>query len=659
MSELGCLECADRATRAKPFRVLAFAAIVYLLFATKAPAAPGQWASMGPELATVFSLTVHPTNPDLVFAGAERRVFKSINGGATWFDDSWGLPMDGPTAGSVTVLKIDPTNPKTLYAGSRFQGLFKSVDGGRSWAGIESTHIGGPEVSDLAISPSDPQTVFVATLNGLYRTLNGALSWVVVHAGPGAEGRSVELDPANPSRLYTGTRIQGIFRSLDGGSTWFPVNEGLPSDGGVVVPILKLAHHPTVSGVLYVYTGNDFYKTVDGGDHWFFASSVPPEPGTPRSVNALEVDSTGNVYLATGAGVYLSADGGVSWRPIGSEIEGAVTSMALDPFHTETLYVGTRNSVFKTTDAGTHWVGPSSGLSNRFVSDLALEPNSTETVYAASAGLFKWNRDVGSWRLVDAGQVFSVAVDQREPSRVYAAGLAFHVSEDRGETWTRTVPVPFGFVYTTVAVDPFDSDTLYLGTCCGLGGQSMGVLKSRDRGRTWMEKSVGLSPVARRIQDLVLDSRTPGLVYAGTAGGVFKSIDGGETWTASALRDWVNVLAVAPSSSGSVYAGTVRGLFRSDDGGETWRSADTGLPDRWVLSIATPSPVKVYVGTRSAGVFESQDRGNSWQPFSGHLRDRCVSALLTDSTGRIAYAGTCSNSVFRREFRSSNLVGFR
>ena len=187
----------------------------------------------------------------------------------------------------------------------------------------------------------------------------------------------------------------------------------------------------------------------------------------------------------------------------------------------------------------------------------------------------------------------------------------------------------------------------------------MGVLKSRDRGRTWMEKSVGLSPVARRIQDLVLDSRTPGLVYAGTAGGVFKSIDGGETWTASALRDWVNVLAVAPSSSGSVYAGTVRGLFRSDDGGETWRSADTGLPDRWVLSIATPSPVKVYVGTRSAGVFESQDRGNSWQPFSGHLRDRCVSALLTDSTGRIAYAGTCSNSVFRREFRSSNLVGFR
>jgi photosystem II stability/assembly factor-like uncharacterized protein len=661
VSVLGCLESADRATGAKHFRVLAFAAIVCLLFPKTAPAASGQWASIGPELATVSSLAVHPANPDLLLAGAERRVFKSINGGTTWFDDSSGLPMDGTTAGPVTVLKIDPTNPKTLYAGSRFQGLFKSVDGGRSWARIESTQIGGPEVYDLAISPFDPQTVFVATLNGLYRSSNGAMDWVVVHAGPGAEGRSVELDPTNPSRLYTGTDSQGILRSLDGGSTWFPINEGLPqgSDGGVVLPILRLTHHPTVSGVLYAYTESGFYKTVDGGDNWFFISSVPAEPGIPRSVNALEADSANNVYLATGGGVYRSADGGREWDPIGSEIAGAVTSLALDPVHPGTIYVGTRSSVFKTTDAGFHWVGPTSGLSNLVVFDLALEPNSTNTLYAASAGLYKWNQDAGSWRLVEAGQAFSVAVDQREPSHIYAAGLAFHVSEDRGETWTRIVPVPFGIVYTSVAVDPFDSDTLYLGTCCGLRGLSLGVLKSRDRGRTWTEKSVGLTPVSRRIQDLVLDPRIPGLVYAGTAGGVFKSTDGGETWKASELRDWVNVLAVAPSSAGSLYAGTIRGLFRSDDGGETWRSADTGLPDRWVLSIATPSAEKVYVGTRSAGVFESQDRGNSWQPFGGHLRDRCVSALLTDSRGRVAYAGTCSASVFRREMRSSSLVVFR
>ena len=288
VSVFGCIE-----SGAKHFRVLATAAILCLLLPETVPAASGQWASIGPHLATVSSLAVHLTNPNLLFAGAERRVFKSINGGSTWFDDSSGLPMDGTTAGLVTVLEIDPMNPKTLYAGSRFQGLFKSVDGGRSWARIESAQIGGPEVYDLAISPLEPQTVFVATLNGLYRSLNGAMDWGVVHAGPGAEGRSVELDPTNPSRLYTGTASLGILRSLDGGSTWFPINEGLPRDsnGGVVLPSLRLAHHPTVSGALYAYTESGFYKTVDGGDNWFFISSVPAEPGIPRTVNALEVDS--------------------------------------------------------------------------------------------------------------------------------------------------------------------------------------------------------------------------------------------------------------------------------------------------------------------------------------------------------------------------------
>jgi photosystem II stability/assembly factor-like uncharacterized protein len=151
--------------------------------------------------------------------------------------------------------------------------------------------------------------------------------------------------------------------------------------------------------------------------------------------------------------------------------------------------------------------------------------------------------------------------------------------------------------------------------------------------------------------------------YLASAGnyGVFRSTDGGETWSGLLPLHIVTALTIAPEPPGRIYAGTRSGLFRSDDGGATWRSANSGLSDRHVLSIAIdPSePERLYVGTAAAAVFRSTDAGDTWQPFDNGLRDRCVSSLAVDSTGRNLYAGTCSTSVFHREIRATRVVSFR
>jgi photosystem II stability/assembly factor-like uncharacterized protein len=661
------------------FRAPAFLAIVWFLFAEEVPAGVGRWTSIGPEGAAVLSLAVDPTNPDVVYAGGVGRVFKSVNGGRSWFDDSFGLPTFesfGPSA-LVNVLRIDPGNPQILYAGSQ-QGLFRSVDGGTRWTQVKSEQIGGPGVSDLAIDPAG--ALFVVMGYGLYKSSNGGMDWVRLDA-VGSRGYpvfplSIELDPFETSRIYVGTAEDGVLLIVDGSSTWTPVNQGLPSvnAGETFVPILRLAHHPHVSGRLYAYTGcglglpdiecRRLYKTVDGGASWFLASQVPADALVinPQVVDALEADSANNLYLAAQSGVYLSPDGCHAWRSIGpADLTGAVTSLTLDLSHSGTIYLGAAGSVFKTTDAGAHWVASSSGLSNLGVPDLAIEPDNPQTLYAVTSyGLFKGTRRGNSWSVVGAG--YSVAVDPRKPSRVYAVSLdGFHASADRGETWTYT---DTRVIPTSVAVDPFDSETLYLGTCCLPQGHSLGVLKSTDRGRTWTAKSVGL-PERNKIEQVVPDPRTRGTLYAWgiPAASVFRSTDGGETWLplASEVPDALNVLAIAPDPPGRIYAGTRSGLFRSDDGGATWRSADAGLSDRNLLSIAIdPSKSeRLYVGTRAAAVFQSTDGGDTWQPFDKGLRDRCVSALAVDSTGRNLYAGTCSTSVFQREMRAPRVVTFR
>jgi len=214
----------------------------------------------------------------------------------------------------------------------------------------------------------------------------------------------------------------------------------------------------------------------------------------------------------------------------------------------------------------------------------------------------------------------ALAVDPRTPRIVWAAGTdgwGVKRSLDAGRTWQSMTTDPRVAHATAVAVDPSDSNVVYLGS-------SSGVFVSRNEGATWEPRHQGMSDT--RVFALAVNPRSPHTIYAGGFGGRFyRSTDRGATWTETRIgSDVYRITSLVVDAGDSsvpalenrptaLYAGTSgTGLFRSDDGGITWRAL-AGLSERIVYAIGLDPgiPSTVYVGT-PAGVSRSLDRGGSW-----------------------------------------------
>jgi photosystem II stability/assembly factor-like uncharacterized protein len=195
---------------------------------------------------------------------------------------------------------------------------------------------------------------------------------------------------------------------------------------------------------------------------------------------------------------------------------------------------------------------------------------------------------------------------------------------------------------SSLAVDGSRRGIVYAGT-------GSGVFKTVDGGATWSNASKGLAD--RHALDLTIDPRNSAVAYAGTAGGLFKSTDGGASWEHRGLaRHDVVALAIHPWDSEILYAGTMCAVFKSSDGGRAWRRSLRIPNGRWALALAIDSrqPAIVYAGTGS-GVFKSTDGGRHWRAANRGLaspsgRDRIegfVRALAIDPRHpKTIYAGT-------------------
>ena len=296
-----------------------------------------------------------------------------------------------------------------------------------------------------------------------------------------------------------------------------------------------------------------------------------------------------------------------------------ILALAIDPTQPATLYAGTYGAgVFKSTDSGGTWAAVNAGLTNLSVFVLAVNPRSSATLYAGThgGGVFKSTDSGGTWAAVNSGltdlSVFNFAIDPATPGTLYA------------------------------------------------GSSSLGVFKSTDSGGTWAAVNTGLgSPY---IDALAIDPSTPETLYAGTLGPqVYKSTDSGVTWAATGVGPndyWgygsAYALALNPETPATLYAGTDYGLFKSTDGGESWTDPSTDVTSVALsLAVDPASPATIYAGTSGGGVFKSTETGNTWTPFNAGLGDSTVNALAVDrSTSRI-YAGT-DNGVY--EYRTVELT---
>ena len=217
------------------------------------------------------------------------------------------------------------------------------------------------------------------------------------------------------------------------------------------------------------------------------------------------------------------------------------------------------------------------------------------------------------------------------------------------QTWTNIGP---GSDYVRVVrIDPVTPSTLYAGMVFEGGHYPVGgVFKSIDGGHTWSNSSMGM-PTNPNIYSLVIDPKTPSTLYAGNFdGGVYKSVDSGATWAATMSPPLSNPkvysLAIDPKTTSTVYVGMDgAGLYKSIDGGGTWNAASTGMPANpsiYTIAVDPNTPSTVYAGLDSYGVYKSTDGGAHWSAAgSGMPADADIGALaINPVTPSTLYAAT-------------------
>jgi len=332
------------------------------------------------------------------------------------------------------------------------------------------------------------------------------------------------------------------------------------------------------------------HVAVAGMNVW--TSNGPTDGTMPVEGRALAVDPTtpGTVYAGTsGAGIFKSIDGGSTWNltTTGEQLEYVVT-LATDP--TGTVYAAA-GRVFKSSDGGSNWTD--TGSPGTTLYGLAVEPSAPGMVYGCANYYARENALISVIRSPDGGASWQPAATGLSPAT--CAALAVDPRTPcRGSGLRRTC----GTVYS------------------GLNG--MGVGRSINHGRHWRHSLEGV------VYALAVDPTSPGGVYAGTfGGGVYKSTDGGGSWSAadaglvngdpSNRAGLVFAVAADPVTPGTVYAGTNgAGVFKSTDGGMSWSAFNAGLSSGQVNNLGIDSAYDVYslaIDPTTATLYAATDAG--------------------------------------------------
>ena len=273
----------------------------------------------------VFSLTVHPTEPQTVFAGADDGVYRSDDGGRGF--ERLDSPMN---ALHVWKVAVDPAEPDIVFAGTRPAALFRSTDGGRHWEKLpvdmaeDCPNVRIPRVTALAVDPGDHRIVWAGVeVDGVRRSLDGGDTWTRIANGvddPDIHDMTVNV---NGAKTVLTTTPREIYASTDTGETW----HGLGVAGKFRLPYCRsLTQKADDPKVLFLATGDGaagsagaIQRSRDGGRTWQTAR-LPVEPNSPIWAFATHRADPDLIVACSHYGeVFLSRDAGDAWTKLPRE----------------------------------------------------------------------------------------------------------------------------------------------------------------------------------------------------------------------------------------------------------------------------------------------------------------------------------------------------
>lgn len=304
-------------------------------------------------------------------------------------------------------------------------------------------------VVSIALHPSNPNIVYVATNEAVHKTRDGGATW---EQFPGFTARRVTtlaIDPKLPATVYAGTMGDAIYKSPDGGQHWLPHNVGLKEH---VSFVNEIVFHPDNTEVIYLATTVGAFVTKNGGREWEERMAGMKEV---HIVTCITMDHRHPrvLYAGTTGGTYRSEDGGVSWQKknsglipddvLNAAMALGVNVLAVDPVNSGIVYAGTTKGLFRTANRAEYWEQIGQGLAEQFISTLVVHPTNPDILYIGGpAGVLKTSDSGKTWQSRNQGlatlNVRTIAVSASDPQLLYAGtnGSGLYRSTDGGEHWT-------------------------------------------------------------------------------------------------------------------------------------------------------------------------------------------------------------------------------
>jgi photosystem II stability/assembly factor-like uncharacterized protein len=585
------------------------------------------WTKIGLEKAgRVGRIVLHPKNPDIVYVAAsghlysqnpERGIYRSMDGGKTW-SKTLDHKVDGREIGAIDI-QMDPANPNVLYAatydkvrrpwtfgeGGPGSAIFKSTDGGAKWTQLTNglpTGLLGR--IGIAIARNDPKTVYAVIENA--------------NAAPPSGRGGATAKPQTPEerrkRMAEGFGDDSIgdelYRSDDAGATWRKVSppEALPTPPAAA-PAGQAAGR-----------GGDAPQGGGRGGRGGWTGGNPPYYYGQIRVDPMNKE---HVYLLS-VGVSHTTDGGKTWSsPFG--FGGDNHALWINPADNNHIILGHDHGMGVSFDAGRNWLSPD----NKPLAQFYAIGYDMERPYNVYGGI------------QDNGSV-------RGPSSMKGGGsIPF-------EAWYR---VGGGDGFYNV-VDPTDSRWLYNESQFGAiqrmdqkTGQSRGIRYSREQGKEQLRWNWS-SPI-------LISPHNPEVIYH-AANVLLRSTNRGDTWTeispdltknlpdrrnGSGNIQYATITTIdeSPIVGGVIWAGTDDGNVQvTRDGGKTWTNvADkiTGHPGYWVSRVAAShhdagTAYVTVTGYRHDDpkpfVWKTTDYGATWASIAGNLPNEAINVIRED-----------------------------
>ncbi len=567
---------------------------------------------------------------------------------------AWSLL--GPPGGDVADAAVSTVDPNIVLAGtapdSSFNGtLYRSGDGGNNWSEVPA--LTGTSVYDIEFAAGG--NAYIATLDSVWQSTDGGLSWIARNLGIGVNDQvlDVALDPSDPTILWagiadaSGAQPVNVMRSTDGGTTWAnrtpPLGQALscqaiavdPGDSNTVIAVFAGA-----------FGGGQVWVTTSGGSSWTNRSAGLPN----NPMRAVVYDGTrllvggGQLFGTQNVGLYESINLGANWTALHdtSWPRLVVFDVAVDPADSQTILVATDGTgVHRTTDGGASWqigIGGTGAFAGR---SLRFRPGSSTELFLGTSSLAVFRSTdggdtfAGSSRGISSIDLFSIHANPLDPNELAVAfqgsnNGGVYSSTDGGVTWSLESAPPTRYSAVRFAPD----GTLYA-ISSGPSSVAPEGLYRRENNGSWTPLGPDQGPLFESdLATMRFSVNDPALILlggsdfgvAGFEDTIWRTTDAGQTWTKVYEVDnsqRVTDLEIVEDGLDQVMIASrdfEGGLLRSTDGGLSWSPSGSGLPTAFLraprLCASTNDPQAFYLSGwlsfASSGLFRTSDGGVTW-----------------------------------------------